>query len=194
MFASGVHTLTRSVFVSSQDLRVFVDFSVKTLIKRIEESVQCLADFLNTFLFNNAGPDKNFKSFLCGEDDRPLLSDFVPPAFAGRIIPKSLTEAKMFPLGKNNYPDLTLAMGCLRCFDFSLNNIVPTHVPQCNFHPSAGPRGQIIRCLDRLDKYGPMAFEILYCVASGLGGEFLAVCNCNSAAEVEGVMKLTVTR
>ena len=43
-------------------------------------------------------------------------------------------------------------------------------------------------------KYGPMAFEILYCVASGLAGEFLAVCNCNSVAEVEGVMKLTVTR
>jgi hypothetical protein len=117
-----------------------------------------------------------------------------PHGFSGRIIPKSLNEAKMFPLGKNEFPDLTLAMGCLRCFDLSMNSIVPTHVPQCNFQPSAGPRGQIIRGLDRLDKYGPMAFDFLYCVASGLAGEFLAVCNCNSAAEVEGVMKLTVTR
>ena len=194
MFASGVHTLTRSVFVSSQDLRVFVDFSVKTLIKRIKESVQCLADFLNTSFFHTSGPDRAFKSFLCGEDDRPLLSDFLPPGFSGRIIPKSLNEAKMFPLGKNTFPDLTLAMGCLRCFDFSLNSSVPTHLPQCNFHPSAGPRGQIIRGIDRLDKYGPMAFEILYCVASGLAGKFLAMCNCNSAAEVETVMKLTVSR
>ena len=194
MFASGVHTLTRSVFVSSQDLRVFVDFSVKTLIKRIKESVQCLADLLNTYVFHNSGPDRAFKSFLCGEDDRPLLSDFVPPGFAGRIIPKSLNEAKMFPLGKNTFPDLTLAMGCLRCFDFSLNSSVPTHLPQCNFHPSAGPQGQIIRGIDKVNTYGPMAFEVLYCVASGIGGEFLAVCNCNTPEDVESVMKWTVSR
>jgi hypothetical protein len=107
---------------------VFIDFSVKTLVKRVEEAVQGLADFLNTSVFNTSGPDQHLKAFLCAADDqRPLLSDFLPKDFSGRVIPKSLKEAKMFPLGSNEYPELTLALGCLRSFDYSMNNALPTH-------------------------------------------------------------------
>ncbi len=174
---------------------MFIDFSVKTLVKRVEEAVQGLADFLNTSVFNTSGLDQHLKAFLCAADDqRPLLSDFLPNCFSGRVIPKSLKEAKMFPLGSNKYPELTLALGCLRSFDCSMNNAPPTHTLQCAFHPISGSQGPIIQGLNKLDKYGQLGFKIFYCVASSIGGEFLDVCNCTDPNDVASVMEITLSR
>ena len=65
-------------------------------------------------------------------------------------------------------------MGCLRMFDCTRNNSVPTALPQCTFAP-ATVGGLLIVGAKHLDKYGPLHFEIMYTIAAELGGEILKV-------------------
>ncbi len=72
-----------------------------------------------------------------------LTFQVLPDGFSGRIIPKSFKEAKRFPLGKNQYPDLTLAMDCLQSIDYSMNNAIPTHPPQCSLIQVQGLKAKL---------------------------------------------------
>ena len=180
------------LWIFSENLRVFIDFTVRTVAKRIEEAAETLADFLNTFVFGFNGPDPFLAKVLCAAGQTgSLLAPHIPAGYSGRIIPKTLKEAKKFPLNKAE-PQLLLALGFLRRYDASRNNTIPSQSPQCNF--SAPPGTQIMRGVQRLDKYGELFFEIAYCIASGLGGEFLKVCAVSTPAQVGELLGMSVYR
>ena len=52
----------------------------------------------------------------------------------------------------------------------------------------------MIKGANRLDKYGPLGFEIMYAVAAGLGGMFLKVCKVKKPDQVDAVLDETVFR
>ena len=187
-----VSTLRLSVCIPSTNLRVFIDFSVKTVSKRIDEAIDNLADFLNTSVFAANGPHSHLRQFLCAPGHTgSLLARYLPDSYNGRAIPTTITEAKAYPLARA--PDeLVLALGCLRTFDASMNNVIPTQPPQCNFSPAPGC--PLMKGTARLDIYGPMGFELIYCIASALGGEFLPICSVSSPEQVQEAMAITLTR
>ncbi len=80
-------------------------------------------------------------------------------------------------------------------FDFSQNNSVPNQPPQCTFSPAGGDL--LIRVITgalQLDRYGPLGFEIMYCVAAALGGEFENVCKVRTPEQVDKILETYVTR
>ena len=183
------------LLISSENLRILVDFTVKAAIKRLDEATEALADFLNSYVLGSNGPDKRLAMYLCAPGHTgSLVANHIPrehAGHAGRIIPKNLNEAKQLPLF-NAHTDLVLAFGCLRSFDYSANNTISSQPPQSNF---SVPRGTVImKGTKRLDKYGPLFYELLYCTASAIGGAFLKICAVSSAAQVEDVLGMYVSR
>ncbi len=73
-----------------------------------------------------------------------------------------------------------LVLGLLRRFDAERNSAVPNQSPQCSFDNTP-----IMQGINRLDQHGPLAFEVLYATASGLGGLFKS--NICGGADPNGV-------
>jgi hypothetical protein len=178
--------------ISSENLRIFIDFTVRTVAKRIDEATETLAEFLNTSVFGLHGPDPNISQYLYVPGQTgSVIAAHIPAGYIGRVIPKNLKEAKNFPLVKAD-PVFLLVLGCLRSFDSSVNNAIPSQHPQCNFTIPVG--SQVVKGLQKLDMYGPMFFEIMYSIASGLGGEFLKVCSVSRPEHVPELLKMNVSR
>jgi hypothetical protein len=175
------------------NLRIFIDHTVKTVTNRVDEAVSALANFLNTMVFAPQGPHKALKQFLVPETHTgSALKAFLPDGYEGRVFPSSTKEAKHLPLGTDTPPNLLLGVGSLRMFDFSQNNSVPSQPPQCTFSPAGGDL--LITGALSLDRYGPLGFEIMYCVAAALGGEFEKICKVKTPEQVDKILDAYVTR
>jgi hypothetical protein len=134
---------------------------------RHDDAVLAVANFLNTMVFAPQGPHKALKQFLVPEAHTGcVLKAFLPDGYQGRVFSSSSREAKHLPLATVTPHNLLL--GSLRMFDFSQNNSVPSQPPQCTFPPAGGDL--LITGALQLDWYGPLGFEIMYCVAAALGG------------------------
>ena len=181
---------TDAVLFLSEDLRTFIDFSVKTYTKRIDLVLRTVADFFNLHVFGPNGPVDPLKGTLGYNGTGSLLREFIPPGYTGLNFPKSLGEAKIFPLPYAASDQLVLALGYLRSFDAEQNNADPEAQPQSSFYNKSA----IIRGLHKLDVYGPMAFELLYSVASALGGLFAqSICCVESPKEVLEAAAISLT-
>jgi len=163
---------------------------------RLDDAVLALANFLNTMVFAPQGPHKALKQFLVPEAHTGcVLKAFLPDGYQGRVFPSSsreLREAKHLPLATDTPHNLLLGVGSLRMFDFSQNNSVPSQPQQCTFSPAGGDL--LITGALRLDRYGPLGFEIMYCVAAALGGEFEKVCKVKTPEQVNKILEAYVTR
>ena len=96
-----------------ENLRVFIDFTGRTVTKCIDEAVETLADFLNPYVFDFNGPDPGLVGMLLVRGQTgSLLTTHIPAGYSGNIIPKCLKEAKQFPLISAD-PILLLALGCI---------------------------------------------------------------------------------
>ena len=62
--------------------------------------------------------------------------------------------------------------------DFSVNGALD-QTPQCTNSPQ--PKQLLINGSMQLDRYGPLGFEIMYCIAAALGGEFEQICKVTTA-------------
>ena len=183
-------------FFASHNLRVFVDHAVKTVQNRFDQCLETLVDFLNSSLFGANGPHPDLKQHLCPPaHEGNVLKAFLPPGYQGRVFPRNMKEAKNLPIQSSptTPTNLVLALGCLRMFDVSSNNAVPTQTPQCTFAPAAIGES-LIKGAKSLDRYDPLGFEIMYTVAAGLGGEFLKVCKVKKPDQVDAVLNETVIR
>jgi hypothetical protein len=85
-----------------------------------------------------------------------------------------------------------MAIGFLRAFDFSQNNVIPSEQPQCTFSPDAGT--PYIKGAKYLERYGPLFFEVAYAVAAGLGGDFHEVCKVRTTGDVLRLLDTTIVR
>ena len=74
----------------SVELRIFIDHSVKTVLKRIESAQLALAEFLNSSVFGNVGPIPQLRKTLGAAEDAniSILSGLLPPGYSGPAIPK----------------------------------------------------------------------------------------------------------
>ena len=166
--------------------------SVKSVLNRIEECAGVLAEFLNTMIFGANGPNRALKPFLVPETHTGnVLKAFLPNGYQGRVFPSSAKAAKTFPLSTNPPSNLLFSLGCLRIFDFSVNGAMD-QTPQCTFSPQ--PKQLLINGSLQLDRDGPLGFEIMYCIAAALGGEFEKISKVATADQVDKVMNARVTR
>jgi len=153
----------------SVDLRIFIDHAVKTVLKRIESAQTALAEFLNSCVFGNVGPIPPLRKTLGSASDTNLsiLAGRLPAGYSGPAFPKKESEANILHLSLEADPHLVLGLGLFRRFDAERNNPVPNQNPQCSWVSRP-----VFKGLNRFDVYGPLGFEALYAVASGLGGLF----------------------
>ena len=165
------------------------------MTNRLDDAVLALANFLNTMVFAPQGPHKALKPFLVPESHTGcVLKAFLPDGYQGRVFPSSSREAKHLPLATDTPHNLLLGLGSLRMFDFqvSQNNSSPGQSPQCTFSPAGGDL--LITGALQLDRYGPFGFEIMYCVAAALGGEFENICKVRTPEQVDKILETYVTR
>ena len=73
--------------------------------------------------------------------------------------------------------------------DFSVNGALD-QTPQCTNSPQ--PKQLLINGSMQLDRYGPLGFEIMYCIAAALGGEFEQICKVVTAQQVDEVMNVRI--
>ena len=153
----------------SVELRSFIDHSVKTVLKRIDSAQLALAEFLNSSVFGNIGPIPQLRKTLGAADatNTSILAGLLPPGYSGPAIPKKESEANILHLSRAADPHLVLGLGLFRRFDAERNNPVPNQSPQCSWVGRP-----VFKVLNRFDVYGPLGFEALYAIASGLGGLF----------------------
>ncbi len=102
-----------------------------------------------------------------------------------RLQPRTNQEAKTVPLYNDTPANLLLGLGCLRFFDFDANSTLE-ETPHCTFSPQ--PNQLLINGSLQLDPYGPRGIEIMYCIATALGGEFEQISNVVTADQVDEVM------
>lgn len=164
----------------SLDLRIFIDHVVKTLQKRLDGAAVSLADMLNTHCFGHNGPTEALCATLGVVKGTNVLSRFMPGSYNGPPIPRKEAECHSSPVSTEAQPHLVMALGLLRRFDAERNSAVPNQSPQCSFD-----NNPIMRGINKLDQYGPLAFEVLYAVATGLGGLFQS--NVCGATDPHGV-------
>jgi hypothetical protein len=175
----------------SADIRIFIDHAVKTVLKRIESAQTTLAEFLNTCCFGNVGPIQQLRITLGAASDAntSILAGILPAGYSGPAFPKKESEANILHLSRTADPHLVLGLGLLRRFDAQRNNPVPNQSPQCSW--TGRP---VLKGANRLDQYGPLAFEALYAVSSGLGGLFeQTVCSVLSPGHVPHAFKTKLT-
>ena len=165
---------------------------MKSVLNRIEECASALADFLNTMVFGSQGPNPALKQYVVPDTHTcNVLKSFLPDGYHDRVFPMSAKEAKHLPLGKDTPSNLLLDLGRLRMFDFSANGIMD-QPPQCTLSPQ--PKQLLINGCMHLDRYGPLCFKIMYCVAGALGGEFERICKVVTADQVDEVLNVRVAR
>ncbi len=80
------------------------------------------------------------------------------------MIPRKEAESAVLLLSTDADAHLLLTLGFFRQFDSEQNNAEPNQSPQSSFKNKPHIKG-----MNKLEMYGSMGFEILYCVASGLG-------------------------
>lgn len=153
----------------SADIRIFIDHAVKTVLKRIESAQTTLAEFLNGCAFGNVGPIPQLRKTMGAASDAntSILAGILPAGYSGPAFPKKESEANILHLSRTADPHLVLGLGLFRRFDAERNNPVPNQSPQCSWVSRP-----VFKGLNRFDRYGPLGFEALYAVASGLGGLF----------------------
>jgi hypothetical protein len=169
-----------SVCIYSLALRIFIDHIVKTLLKRIDSASLAIADFMNAELFGPNGPVNALCDVMGTTRGKCVLRRILPKHHTGPVVPRKESEHSKLYLPKHADDHLVLAFGFLRRFDATQNGVTPNDAPQCSFSNS-----QPIRGMNKLDQYGPLSFEFLYCVASGLGGMFQStICGVDSVSSV----------
>ena len=162
------------IFFASNNLTIYIDAAVKTVLKRLDFSSETLGA---------VGVHSN----SC------LLKELLPKGYKEAVFPLRDEEVPTLPLVKGKYnAQLHRAIGLLRQFDCVKNNPVPSEPPQCSFYSREGLfiQGEAI-----LPPYGPIFFEILYCVAKALGGLYARhIATVKSANEVEPAIRFEVNR
>jgi hypothetical protein len=153
---------------------------VKTLQKRLEAAALSIADLLNTHLFGHNGPTGVLCDTLGVSKGTKVLSKYMPDNYTGLAFPRKETDCQAIPASQEAQAHLVMALGLLRRFDAERNSAVPTQLPQCSFD-----KIPIILGIQRLDQHGPLAYEVLYAAAAGLGGLFQS--NICGATDPNGV-------
>ena len=140
---------------------------MKTLQKRLDSAALSIADLLNTHLFGHNGPTGDLCATLGVSKGTKVLSKFMPGNYTGLAFPRKETDCQAIPASQEAQAHLVMALGLLRRFDAERNSAVPTQLPQCSFD-----KIPILQGIQRLDQYGPLAYEVLYAASAGLGGLF----------------------
>ena len=127
------------------------------MLNRTDECVAELAEFINTTVSGSIGPHQALKQYLVPETNTGnVLKSFLPEGYQGRVFSRSAKEAKQFPPGKDLPSNLLLGLACLCIFDLVLWTSL-----HCAPTKTAADK--------RVHEAG-LGFEIMYCIAAGLGG------------------------